>query len=67
MYIVPNLGSDPSEPFGGSLEILTVGAFSIYDFQTCARRFLRNCKAEFNYVLNNTSKLVVVDVHYSKS
>ena len=67
MYIVPNLGSDRSEPFAGSLEILTVGAFSIYDFKTCARRFLRNCKAEFSYVLDNTSTLVVVDEHYSKS
>ena len=66
MYIMPNIGSVRSEPSGGSLKILTVGAFSRYDFQTCAHRFLRNCIAEFNYILDNTSTLVVVDVHYSK-
>ena len=66
MHIVPNLGFVRSEPSGGSLKILTVGAFSIYDFQICARRFLRNCKEEFNYILDNTSTLVVVDVHHAK-
>ena len=66
MYIVPNLGFVRSELSGGRLKILTVGAFSRYDFKTCARRFLRNCKAEFNYVLDNTSTLVAVDVHCAK-
>ena len=69
MYIVPNLGFVRSEPSDGRLKILTVGAFSRYDFnmfKTCARSFLRNCKAEFNYVLDNTNTLVVVDVHCAK-
>ena len=66
MYIVPNLVADRSEPSDESLKILTVGAFSRYDFQTCALGFLRNYMAEFNYVLENTSTLVVVDVHCAK-
>ena len=66
MYIVPNLGYDRSRPSGGSLKIFTVGAFSRYDFQICARRFLGNCKAEFKYIMDNTDILLVVDVHYGK-
>ena len=48
------------------MKIMTVGKFARYDFQTCARRFLKNYQAKFNYVIHNTSKLDVVDVHYHR-
>ena len=66
MYINTGLGSDLGEPSGSWLKIMTVGEFVRYDFQTCARRFLRNYQAKFNYVIHNTSTLDVVDVHYHK-
>ena len=53
MYIVPNLRSDCKEPSGGSFKLLTVGAFSRYDLQTCAHSFVRNCKTVFNYVMDS--------------
>ena len=32
MYIVPHVGSELTEPSGGKSKLLTVGAFSKYDF-----------------------------------
>ena len=66
MYIITNLGIDFREPSGGWLKIMTVGKFVRYDFQTCARRFLRNCWAELPDFMHATSMLVVVDVHNAK-
>ena len=63
MPIVPYFRFDLVEPSGGSLKIFIVGALCKFDFQTCARRFLRICLAELNHVMHIGSTLVVVDAH----
>ena len=64
MHNIRFLKSDHSAPPGGRLKFLQKSVSRRDDLHTCARRFLSNCRAEFNEAWDNNYIKVVFNVHY---
>ena len=65
MHVLQLLKSDHSVPSGGRLNFGKKTDFCISDFHLCGRRFLKNCKAEFNETWKNIYIEGVVDAYCS--
>merc|ERR1711893_263831 len=65
MHIVSFLKSDHLARSGGRLNFSKNTDFGISDFHLCARRFLKNCVAEFNETRHNYYIEDVVDIRCS--
>ena len=53
MHVVQFFKSDHLTPSGGRLKFSKNTDIGSSDFDTCGRRFLRNCIAEFNETMHN--------------
>ena len=67
MHMVQFLKLDHSEPPGESLNFEVFTVCIMHDLGMCARRFLRNCRMDFNVAWYNTYMEGVVNAHCSKN
>ena len=65
MHVVRFLKSDHSAPSGGRLNFGKNTDIGSSDIDTCGRRFLRSCMAEFNETMHNNNIEGIVDARCS--
>ena len=65
MYVLQFLKLDHSEPHGGRMNFEVFTVCIMHDLDMCARRFLRNCRMDFNVAWYNTYMEGAVNAHCS--